>query len=253
MKHTEQSIQQALIGFLSNPRYVIENLYVFNWESDLLFLTRAGYWYEVEIKISRADFFNDAKKRTGFNHLKSDVLTDPTKRGPNYFYYAAPKGLLRVDEIPSYAGLIEVGEHGGYDVMKKAPLLRKEKADPDTLGLSDKFYYNYINTKNSLRRLSREFEYQQRKYSDTKEAIRRERNNEKEVQRSHAVRSFQKTCTYFCNIGPGTCNNPISSGWRCGWCAAYKRFEEHLYFDVKPLRSSEKENSITDKTQHHGT
>ena len=247
MIHSEQSIQQTLSNFLSNPRYVIENLYVFNWESDLLFLTRAGYWYEVEIKISRADFFNDARKRTGFNHLKSEVLVDPSKNGPNYFYYAAPKGLLKVEEIPSYAGLIEVGEHGGYYVTKKAPSLRKEKADPDTLGLSDKFYYNYINTRRKLMVLSLEFEDQQIKYSDTKVAIKRERNFEKELQRSHAVRSFQKTCMYFCNIRAGYCNHPLSCGWRCGWCAAYKRFEDHLYFDVKPLRSSEKENSITNK------
>lgn len=253
MKHSEQSIQQALSGFLSNPRYVIENLYVFNWESDMLFLTRAGYWYEVEIKISRSDFFNDAKKRTGFNHLKSDVLVDPTKNGPNYFYYAVPDGMVKPGELPNHAGLIEVNENRGYKVTTKAPLLRKEKSDPNTMGLSDKFYYNYIHTKNSLRRLIREFEDQQIKYSNTKEAINRERNFEKELQRSHAVRSFQKTCTHFLNIGAGHCNHPLSCGWRCGWCAAYKRFEDNLYFDVKPLCSPEKENSITDKTQYHGT
>lgn len=247
MKHSEQSIQQALSGFLSNPRYVIENLYVFNWESDLLFLTRAGYWYEVEIKISRADFFNDAKKRTGFNHLKSEVLTDPSKKGPHYFYYAVPEGMVKPEELPTHAGLIEVNENRGYKTTTKAPLLRKEKVDPNTMGLSDKFYYNYINTRRKLMVLSLEFEDQQRKYSDTKEAIRRERSNEKELQRSHAVRSFQKTCMYFCNIRAGCCNHPLSCGWRCGWCAAYKRFEEHLYFDVKPLHSSEKENSITNK------
>lgn len=56
---TEQLLQQHLRGWKSNPKYIVENLYVFDWESDMLIKTRSGYWYEVECKISLADFKND--------------------------------------------------------------------------------------------------------------------------------------------------------------------------------------------------
>lgn len=56
---TERLLQQKLRRWKSNPKYIIENLYVFDWESDMLIETRSGYLYEVECKISLADFKND--------------------------------------------------------------------------------------------------------------------------------------------------------------------------------------------------
>ena len=56
---TEQLLQQHLRRWKSNPNYIVENLYVFDLESDMLIKTRSGYWYEVECKISLADFKND--------------------------------------------------------------------------------------------------------------------------------------------------------------------------------------------------
>ena len=60
---SEQLLQQYLRGWKSNPKYIVENLYVFDWESDVLIKTRSGYWYEVECKISFADFKNDFKHK----------------------------------------------------------------------------------------------------------------------------------------------------------------------------------------------
>lgn len=60
---SEQLLQQHLRGWKSNPKYIVENLYVFDWESDMLIKTRSGYWYEVECKISFADFKNDFKHK----------------------------------------------------------------------------------------------------------------------------------------------------------------------------------------------
>ena len=54
---TEEAILQKLrVGYMSNPKYAVANLHVFDWESDFLVKTKAGYWYEVEVKISRDDF-----------------------------------------------------------------------------------------------------------------------------------------------------------------------------------------------------
>ena len=53
---TEERMQERLHNFRSNPRYVLKNLYVFGWESDLLFLSSSGIGNEIEIKVSRSDF-----------------------------------------------------------------------------------------------------------------------------------------------------------------------------------------------------
>lgn len=60
---SEQFLQQHLRGWKSNHKFIVENLYVFHWESDMLIKTRSGYWYEVECKISLADFKNDFKHK----------------------------------------------------------------------------------------------------------------------------------------------------------------------------------------------
>ena len=50
--------------------------------------------------------------------------------------------MLDVNDIPSYAGLIEINDYGTFITVKKAPKLHNEKYTPDDLNLSDKFYYN---------------------------------------------------------------------------------------------------------------
>ncbi len=51
-----------------------------------------------EIKVSRGDFRNDIKKE--------DKQT-PARCFSNQFYYCTPKGLLKKEEVPVWAGLIE--------------------------------------------------------------------------------------------------------------------------------------------------
>ena len=60
----ESYIQKRLLsGWKSTHQYVMENLYVFEWESDFLLKTKSGYWYEAEIKISLSDFKADFEKK----------------------------------------------------------------------------------------------------------------------------------------------------------------------------------------------
>jgi hypothetical protein len=54
-----------------------------------------------EIKTSRSDFLKDIK-----NPQKQRLA----RLYSNMFYFVAPKGLLKPDEIPDYAGLLEVEE-----------------------------------------------------------------------------------------------------------------------------------------------
>lgn len=152
---TEQKIQRILNKFMASPKYKVDGLFVFPWESDKLLWTKAGYIYEFEIKISRADYKNDFKHKAEKHLLLSskmpkeseavqqelfdNLLQHEQKRYPgitkeqlhtypentklpNFFYYAVPEGMLEPDEVPPYAGLI-------YITTKKYPKYHRD--DPD--------------------------------------------------------------------------------------------------------------------------
>ncbi len=154
-EYTEKSIQKILRNHFMSPnsmKYRIENLKVYSWESDSLSITKSGYVYECEIKISRTDFFNDKKKERKHQILEGTYIRKPYEKKypdkPNYFYYVVPEGLVTVDEVPNFAGLIYITEIYPYvKVIKTAPKISDDKIDEDKLELKEKFYYNYINWK----------------------------------------------------------------------------------------------------------
>ena len=144
--YTEEGIRSVLnLEYLSNPKYLLHNLYVFGWESDYLAKTNAGYWYEVEIKISLADFKADFKKREKHYALLNRGWSG-RHATPNYFSYCVPEHLLEKVRplVPPYAGLLYVNEHGRLLVDKPAPKLHVAKVSDESLRLQDKFYYNWL-------------------------------------------------------------------------------------------------------------
>jgi hypothetical protein len=99
------------------------------WATELAFTggaRRADFWkMEVgaskgfqatayEIKISRADFRRDNPVKQREARLYSDR-----------FYYVAPAGLIRTDEVPDWAGLMEFGPKGLTTAIQ-APLRSKD-------------------------------------------------------------------------------------------------------------------------------
>lgn len=69
--------------------YQLCNAYVFRWESDFFCLAKSGYSYEIEVKVSRSDYFADFSKkrkhrilkRKGKYHVNRDfVCFDPTEK-----------------------------------------------------------------------------------------------------------------------------------------------------------------------------
>ena len=67
-------------------------------ECDLLMVSKAGYCTEIEIKISRADLKNDAKKRHG--HFSNRI---------KYLYFAIPTYLEHcIELVPERAGIVTV-------------------------------------------------------------------------------------------------------------------------------------------------
>lgn len=140
---TEYKIQQCLRKFFlsgTTKRYELCNLYVYDWESDYLTITRSGIAYECEIKISKQDFLNDSKK-----HNKHVIIAEGRlpKGRPNYFYYAVPDGLISVEDVPEHAGLVYVTPYG-IRIVKKAKKVHDGKFDYEETKLMDKLYYNYV-------------------------------------------------------------------------------------------------------------
>jgi len=72
-----------------------------------------------EIKVSRSDFLNEIhnpSKREQALHLS------------NRFYFAAPKGLIKVEEIPEECGLVEIDKDSNFlKWTKQAPWRETEE------------------------------------------------------------------------------------------------------------------------------
>lgn len=115
------------------------------FEADLLAISKSGYVNEYEIKCSRADFRKDAEKSQRFcegrdlfnrgqwvERRKHDLLAAGDERGPSRFWFVTPTGLLALDEVPAWAGLVEVKENRYGTLLvtfvRRAPRLHAHKA-----------------------------------------------------------------------------------------------------------------------------
>jgi hypothetical protein len=122
------------------------------FECDVLGVTKARYWHEIEIKTSRGDFRRDFEKNFWGGLKKHDIMRlvlekkmpvfDPSdrysyrmsirnwerKNVPNYFWFMVPDALAdQIIAVPEHAGLLVV-KRDWIKVAKKAPLLHKNKA-----------------------------------------------------------------------------------------------------------------------------
>lgn len=141
---TERQIQDILsVNYMSNPEFKIPGLYIYYWESDLILVSKAGYAYEFEIKISKSDFNADFKKTK-----RHKDMNNPQKDGPNYFYYVCPEGVIDPNDVPKYAGLIYVKRGNRLETQIGAPKLRTTKFNYEKH--SKKFYYNWIAQRNKV-------------------------------------------------------------------------------------------------------
>ena len=138
-------------------------------EADVLGITPANYIVEFEIKRSKADFKADFKKEQKHTWLAEGNGCTIYKRWvkgrktdedriyfniPNRFYYVCETDLIKIDEVPTYAGLIYINSQNKCEVIKKAPLLHKQKATDDLIlsmakNLTAKLIYgsSYMNWK----------------------------------------------------------------------------------------------------------
>lgn len=211
---SERHLQQAVRRLFHNHQYILVNTFVFDWESDLFSVTKSGNSYEVEMKISKADYRKDFEKDkhqlflsntggkshhifkssgryvwdkeriigtynyqsvhwqhpdgyywdyrkgchvTGYGaplfrtqHVEmrapcSAIKITPIQDilCPNRFYYACPPGIIKIEDLPPYAGLIHVKDQEDATIIKQAPFLHKRPllGGPKARILLDKFWY----------------------------------------------------------------------------------------------------------------
>jgi len=126
------------------PRYTPPNWF----ECDHYELTAAGYFREIEVKLTVVDFKRDVlKSRTRYGgfakpeevEFKHELMRRGDPRGPVEFSFCCPVGLLEAKDIPPWAGLIELRDFGahlapsrrwGPRTVVPAPRLHGQKADP---------------------------------------------------------------------------------------------------------------------------
>lgn len=162
-KQIELTADDIISGFCfralsrRGPHKVYPNYYIGPWECDILEITKAGYTYEYEVKISRNDFNVDFKKQNR-GSKKHDVL----KAGDrvNYFSFVVPEGLIDPSEVPEFAGLIYVrgcegnvlNEKGEilaqkrvlFSTVKEPQKLKADKITPEEIeAINHRIYYRY--------------------------------------------------------------------------------------------------------------
>lgn len=104
-------------------------------EIDLLVVTKAGYAYEVEIKVSKADLVKDKDKRHQHHDSRGRI---------KYLYFAIPGKLVsEISHIPARAGIVTVKKYmatwgrygtGGYEKYEKEAYDCQVIRQPETLG-----------------------------------------------------------------------------------------------------------------------
>jgi hypothetical protein len=139
---------------------VFPNIFLDAYEADILEITKTGFTYEYEVKLSKADFKLDAKKNNGYyanaetnfekviRYKKDELIAG---KRVNYFYYVVPEGLLNKTDIPIYAGLIyfKIVIVGFYN--NKQGSFNKEKIVFNTIVKAPKLCPDKINSEKLLK------------------------------------------------------------------------------------------------------
>lgn len=134
-------------------------------EADILAIRKSGFCDEFEIKLSRADFLKDRKKIVNYRPSKINVgedkawfMSNSAERAklapwqklkldalidgdmiPNYFWYVIKEHIVDYSDIPEFAGLIEINQHGLVKVTRSPTKLHNRK-----LSFESRFRYSSL-------------------------------------------------------------------------------------------------------------
>ncbi len=129
---SEKEIIKILASSIDQRKYPFQlpNCFIYGWECDYWALDGKGITKEFEIKISRSDYFNDAKKD------KHKELN-----GANYFYYVCPENLIKPSEVDKKYGLIYI--QNGYAQIVKKPCRLNNNEFTQWKMLAQKMYWKF--------------------------------------------------------------------------------------------------------------
>ena len=136
------------VNLVSSARIVLYGTRVYNWRTDFFALTKAGFVYEAKLCPGHDDFIKDLGKKkiqtltNAFN--KNQFMRLGRKGGsvpscPNYYYYVTPPGVVGLDEVPGFAGLVYAGKRD-WKVVREAPVIHDGRFDAEKFGLLDRVY-----------------------------------------------------------------------------------------------------------------
>ena len=125
---TEADIQLAIYNYRCSIQalpLLFPNVYIHNWESDVIYLSRSHYAQEYEIKITHQDFLADKKKSDKHSRLQYH------KTKLKHFWYVCLPNVIALSELPEYAGLFHViwshyWKMWTLEQVKRAPIIGKE-------------------------------------------------------------------------------------------------------------------------------
>jgi hypothetical protein len=124
-------------------------------ECDLLTVMRSGLACEYEIKISRKDYRQEARKGrvelferrlAGLTTFRDHFGREVPLLTPNFFSYVVPSGLISADEVPGFAGLIYADEDCRcFDIVKKPERIHGEIITDLRTQLGQRLMFRYWN------------------------------------------------------------------------------------------------------------
>lgn len=127
---------------------VVSNYFLGEFEADLLRINERGMVWEYELKASLSDFRADFKKER-YGNNKHERLKDG-KHTSNYFSFVAPEGMIPLEEVPAYAGLIvySVTESGFLDLrVSRHPKKLHKRPFEDFRNVAMKLAFRDYNTR----------------------------------------------------------------------------------------------------------
>jgi len=159
---TVPEIQYELTRLFHNHKYEQRNSYVFDWECDFFSMAKSGYCYEVEIKLSRSDFFADFKKdkHIRFNNLSTGKLQYFHNMGPcrgdlivrveektlqkRRMSYMTRGGKVQAHELETHQDILNQWKDFYLETRMRdhyAPATRIKRLDLTKMNHPNRFYY----------------------------------------------------------------------------------------------------------------
>lgn len=161
---TEQHIQNMLYRYFVKPGEIgIPNNCVFGWEADLVVIRKSFFTVEIEIKISVADFRNDAGKEEKHALIRDGFFIRPPttwrgekrieRRGANYFFYAVPEALQEKITVPDHAGLIIICDTYAKIVKRSKKLHDGKLSQQDLWQVTNSIHAKYWKVREQIQEM----------------------------------------------------------------------------------------------------